>query len=94
MPFEIQRTSNFSAKYNKLTLRFKRLVDQAVEIIKEFPTDYQNRITVLSQKKEGRLYRFRLPGCYLFYIVPQGENDDEVRASAGNAITLTELKLL
>lgn len=67
---EIQRTSNFRAQYQKLELRFRRFVDEAMDVIKEFPIDYQNKITHLGNKKDGGLYRFRIPGYYIIYVVP------------------------
>lgn len=85
---EIEKTTNFRYQYNKLNLRFKRFVDEAIEIIKEYPTDYQGKIKHLSNKKDGRLYRFRIPGCYILYIVPEAEPD------APSAIILTSVKLL
>lgn len=68
--YEIQKTTNYRFQYTKLNLRFKRFVDEAIEVIKENPTDYQNRITHIGNKKDGGLYRFRIPGCYLMYVVP------------------------
>ncbi|MCE3235221.1 MAG: hypothetical protein K0Q50_1401 [Vampirovibrio sp.] len=68
--YEIQKTTNYRFQYTKLNLRFKRFVDEAIEVLKENPTDYQNRITHIGNKKDGGLYRFRIPGCYLMYVVP------------------------
>ena len=68
--YEIQKTTNYRFQYTKLNLRFKRFVDEAIDILKENPTEYQNKITHIGNKKDGGLYRFRIPGCYLLYVVP------------------------
>jgi hypothetical protein len=86
--YEIQKTTNFRFQYNKLNLRFKRMVDEASEILKEYPTDFQNKITHLGTRRDGGLYRFRLPGCYLLYVVPEHEED------ATPSVILTTVKLL
>ena len=83
---EIQKTTNFRFQYNKLSLKFKRFVEEAVEIIKETPTEFQGKIVHLSNKKDGSLYRFRLPGCYLLYVVPFHEQ------GSFTIITLTSVK--
>lgn len=85
---DVQKTTNYRFQYNKLSLRFKRFVDEAVEIIKENPTDYQGKITHIANKKEGGMYRFRMPGCYLLYVMPEHE------AGAPTTITLTNVKML
>lgn len=74
--YEIQKTTNYRFQYTKLNLRFKRFVDEAIEVIKENPTDYQNKITHIGNKKDGGLYRFRIPGCYLMYVVPFHEEGE------------------
>lgn len=76
---EIQKTSNYMFQYHKLNVRFRRLVDSAVDILKESPKEYQNRITQIGTKKEGGLYRFRMPGCYLLYVIPEGEPNTPVK---------------
>ena len=86
--YEIQKTTNFRFQYNKLPLRFKRMVDEAAEVLKEYPTDFQNKITHIGNRKDGGLYRFRLPGCYLLYVVPEHEE------GATATITLTTIKAL
>lgn len=86
--YEIQKTTNFRFQYNKLALRFKRMVDEASEILKEYPTDYQNKITHIGNRKDGGLYRFRLPGCYLLYVVPEHDED------ATPNVILTTVKML
>lgn len=85
---EVQKTTNYRFQYNKLNLRFKRFVDEAVEIIKESPTEFQGKITHIASKKEGGMYRFRMPGCYLLYVVSEHE------PGAPTTITLTNVKLL
>jgi hypothetical protein len=85
---EIQKTTNYRFQYNKLQLRFKRFVEEAIEIIKENPTEFQGRITHISNRKEGRLYRFRMPGCYLLYIVPEHEPGDNTIITLMNVIML------
>jgi mRNA-degrading endonuclease RelE of RelBE toxin-antitoxin system len=89
MRYEIELTSYFRSRYNKLDHRFKRCIDNAVEILKDYPTDYQQRITFISKRKEGGLYRFRMPGCYLYYIIPE-----QAAEKTGLSITLTEVKVL
>jgi mRNA-degrading endonuclease RelE of RelBE toxin-antitoxin system len=85
---EIQKTTNFRFQYNKLNLRFKRWVDEAIELIKESPTEFQGKITHLANKKDGSLYRYRMPGIYLLYVVPNHE------AGEAATITLTAVKML
>jgi hypothetical protein len=85
---EIQKTTNFRFQYNKLNLRFKRMIDEAAEVLKENPTDFQNRITHIGNRKDGGLYRFRLPGCYLLYVVPEHE------VGTFTVITLTNVKTM
>lgn len=85
---EIQKTTNFRFQYNKLNLRFKRWIEEAIEVIKETPTEFQGRITHLANKKEGGLYRYRMPGCYLLYVVPEHE------AGTPTIVTLTAVKML
>ncbi len=70
MPHDIDKTSNFANEYSRLNLRYKRLVDKALEIIKETPTEYQTLITQISKRKDGGLYRLRMPSCFLLYAVP------------------------
>jgi len=77
MLYEIQKTSSFTYQYNKLELRFKRNVDTAIDIVKEYPTDYKNMITHLGNRRDGGLYRIRMPGCYIFYIVPEHNMEEE-----------------
>ena len=69
--FEVDKTTNFRFQYNKLSLKYKRFVDEAIKIIKESPTDFQGKITHLAAKKTHHLYRFRLPGAYILYLVPK-----------------------
>ncbi len=85
---EVQKTTNYRFQYHKLNLRFRRFVDEAVEIIKEYPTEYQNKITHIGNRKEGGLYRFRMPGCYLLYVVPEHEEGE------AGSIILTTIKLM
>jgi len=87
--FEIEKTTNYRFQYNRLELRFKRFVDEAIEIIKEFPTDYQGKITHLANKKDGRMYRYRLPGCYLIYVLPETVQEEE-----NGTLILTGVKML
>lgn len=86
--YEIQKTTNYRFQFNKLSLRFKRAIEEAIEIIKESPLEYQGKITHLANKKEGGLYRFRLPGCYILYVVPIHE------AGENATITMTGVKML
>ncbi|WP_373531700.1 hypothetical protein [Vampirovibrio sp.] len=88
MQNEIQKTSNYQFQYHKLNLRFRRLVDVAVDVLKENPTEYQNKITHIGNKREGGLYRFRMPGCYLLYVIPEHEVDTPA------SIILTAIKLM
>ncbi len=73
MHYEIEKTNNFRFQFNKLTLRMKRFVEEAIEVIKESPTEFQGKITAIANKKEGRLYRYRVPGAHILYIVKQDE---------------------
>lgn len=86
--YEIQKTNNFRFQYNKLNLRYKRWVDEAIELIRQTPTELQGKIMHIANRKEGGLYRFRMPGCYLLYIVPEHEPGEE------SAIICTSIKLL
>lgn len=86
--YDIQKTAGYRTQYNRLDLRYRRFVDEAVEVIKQYPTDYQNRITRISSRKEGGLYRFRMPGCYLLYLVPERTGEAET------TITLMQIKLM
>lgn len=82
---EIQKTTSYSREYQKLGLRFRRLLDEAVEVLKEYPIDYQSKITKISNHKDGVMYRFRMPGCYLMYVVPPFKE--------GEAVTITLLSI-
>jgi hypothetical protein len=88
LSYEIQKTTNFRFQFNKLSLRFKRIAEEAIDVIKESPMEYQGKITHLANKKEGGFYRFRLPGCYLLYIVPMHET------GVTTVVTLTGVKML
>lgn len=88
MKYEIDSTSHFRSRYNKLDHRLKRCIDNAVEVLKEYPTEYQQKITFLSKRKDGGLYRFRMPGCYLHYIIP------EETLGKMYAVTLVDIKVL
>lgn len=85
---EIQKTTNYRFQYNKLNLRFKRFVDEAIEIIKEYPTEFQGKITHIANRKEGGMYRFRVPGCYITYVVAEHEPGE------ASIINLTGVKML
>lgn len=86
--YEIQKTTNYRFQYSKLELRFKRFIDEAIEVIKESPMDYQGKIMHLGNRKEGGLYRFRTPGLHLLYVVPAHE------PGTSAIITLTAIKKL
>ena len=75
---DIQKTSIYWREYNRLNLRYKRMIDDAIEVLKESPTEYQNKITRISKHKDGVLYRFRLPGCYIMYVVPEHAEGEKV----------------
>lgn len=85
---EIQRTTNYRFQYNKLDLRLKRFIEEALEILKESPTEHQGRITHIANRKEGGLYRYRMPGCYLLYIVPEHVPGEPVTITLTNVIRL------
>jgi hypothetical protein len=85
---EIQRTSTFTRQYQQLALRFRRMVDEAMDIVKEYPVEYQSKITKISNHKDGVMYRFRMPGCYMMYVVPPFEEGESV------IITLLDIKHL
>ena len=88
MPYELAKTTNYRYQFNKLNLRFKRFVEEALEVIKETPTALQGKITHIANNKDGSLYRFRLPGCYIMYVVPAHEPGESV------TITITGVKML
>jgi mRNA-degrading endonuclease RelE of RelBE toxin-antitoxin system len=82
--YTIEKTNNFRFQYNKLPLRMKRFVDEAESLIQENPFDFQGKIKALAKKKDGRLFRFRMPGVHLVYIV----HDNEL------VITMTQVKTM
>jgi hypothetical protein len=88
LAYELTKTTNYRFQFNKLNLRFKRFVEEALEIIKETPTEFPGKITRIANQKDGTLYRFRLPGCYILYVVPIHEPGELVM------ITLTAVKML
>ncbi len=67
---EIMKSSTFLREYQQLTLRIRRMVDEAIDVLKESPVEYQSKITKISKHKDGVMYRYRIPGCYLMYVVP------------------------
>jgi mRNA-degrading endonuclease RelE of RelBE toxin-antitoxin system len=85
---EIQKTSTYSREYQKLALRYRRMVDEAVDVLKETPTDHQTKITRISNHKDGLMYRYRMPGFYLMYVVPPFEEGEYA------VITLLDIKML
>lgn len=84
MRYEIQRTNNFRFQYGKLTLKHKRFIEEAIEILKDTPEEFQGRITPLAKKKDGRLYRIRIPGAHILYII---HHDEPV-------VMMTQIKIL
>ena len=78
MPYEFQKSPNYRFQYNKLNTRMQRFVDEALGIIQETPREFQGKITFLSHKKEFDLYRFRIPGAYLLYLVPQDAMNPQI----------------
>lgn len=84
MRYEIQRTNNFRFQYNKLALKHKRFVEEAIDVLKETPDECQGKITPLARKKNGRLYRFRVPGAHILYII---HSDEPI-------VTMTQIKVL
>jgi len=88
LTYELTKTTNYRFQFNKLNLRFKRFVEEALEIIKETPTVFPGKITHIANQKDGSLYRYRLPGCYIIYVVPQHEPGESA------TITLTAVKML
>jgi len=73
MNYEIERTNNFRFQFNKLTLKMKRFVEEAIEVLKDTPHEFQGKITAIANKKDGRLYRYRVPGAHILYIIKQEE---------------------
>lgn len=67
---EILKTPTYQREYQKLGLRYRRMVDEAIEVLRETPLEFQSKITKISKHKDGMMYRFRLPGFYLMYVVP------------------------
>ena len=84
MLYELERTTNYRFQYNKLNLRMRRFVDEAIEIIKESPTDFHGKISHMANRKTHNMYRFRVPGAYIIYLVPV----------EGTVVTLTNIKSL
>ena len=84
MRYEIKKTNNYRYQYNKLALKHRRFIDEAVEILKETPDEFQGKITALARKKDGRLYRFRVPGIHVLYIMHEEEP----------IVTMTQIKVL
>lgn len=84
MTYEFEKTPNYRFQYNKLPLKMKRFVEEALDIIQASPTEFQGRIRHLSDKKDHRMFRYRIPGAYLIYLVP----------NEGQVITLMNLKKL
>lgn len=82
--YTIEKTNNYRYQYNKLPLRLKRFVDEVEDIIKDNPFEMQGKIKPLSKKKDGRLFRFRVPGAHVLYIVHSEEP----------VITMTQVKTL
>jgi mRNA-degrading endonuclease RelE of RelBE toxin-antitoxin system len=89
MSYEIERTTNFRFEFTKLNLRFKRFVEEAIDTLKETPTELPGKITHLANKKDGGLYRFRVPGCYIIYVVPLLVEEGDVPR-----VILTGVKML
>jgi mRNA-degrading endonuclease RelE of RelBE toxin-antitoxin system len=73
MYYELEKTSNFRSRFDQLEFRLKRTVQEAQEVLKESPQEYQNHITFLSKRKDTLLYRFRVPGAYILYTVHEKE---------------------
>ena len=46
--YELEKTSTYRFQYSRLDLKKKRLVDAAIEEIKQTPTEAQGKITLLS----------------------------------------------
>jgi mRNA-degrading endonuclease RelE of RelBE toxin-antitoxin system len=83
--FELEKTPNYRFQYNKLSLKLQRMVNDALEIIKETPTEFQGKIMHLAKRKDFlNLYRFRIPGAYIHYLVHEDEP----------IVTLTSIKIM
>lgn len=82
--YEFEKTPNYRFQYNKLPLKQKRFVEEALDIIQLTPKEFQGRIRHLSDKKEHTMWRYRIPGAYIIYLVP----------NEGTIITLINIKKL
>lgn len=69
MLYELEKTPNYRFQYNKLSLKLKRFINEALDILKEYPTEYQGKILHLANRKEFHMYRFRVPGAYIIYLL-------------------------
>lgn len=88
--YDVEKTTSYRLQFSKLNLRFKRFVEEAVETVKQTPTDLPGKITHIGNKKDGGLYRFRVPGCYLMYVVPFQAPDN----GQASTIILTGVQML
>lgn len=84
MLYELERTPNYRFQYGRLNLKLKRFIDEALEIVKQNPKEYQGRISYMSSLKNKNFYRIRIPGAYIHYWL-----DDEMPI-----ITLTQIRIL
>jgi mRNA-degrading endonuclease RelE of RelBE toxin-antitoxin system len=82
--YELEPTTQYRVKYNKLDARLKHLIHEAMEILREFPTEYQGRIMRLAKRKENVYYRIRVPGAHVHYFIHEDQP----------LVTLTNIEVL
>ncbi|MGE0200671.1 MAG: hypothetical protein AB7P76_06860 [Candidatus Melainabacteria bacterium] len=70
MAYNLVKTSTFMVNFRGLPKKLKRLTLEAMEVIKESPTVYQDKITrMTARKEEGTAFKFRVPGAWITYVV-------------------------
>ncbi|MEB3287692.1 MAG: hypothetical protein VKJ04_09330 [Vampirovibrionales bacterium] len=70
--YEMQLTYTFKFEMTRLHRKMKHLVELALEEIVTTPTESATagRIFLMATTEEDRVFRYRLPGLYLFYRIP------------------------
>lgn len=68
--YDMELTYTFKYDLTRLNRRMRHLVNMALEEILACPTEKPGRIFLMSTTEEDVVYRYRLPGVYLFYRIP------------------------
>jgi hypothetical protein len=68
--YDMELTYTFKYDMTRLNRRMRHLVNVALEEILSCPTEKPGRIFLMSTTEEDVVYRYRLPGIYLFYRIP------------------------